>query len=109
MKTAVLEGKAKPARLRYERLEARVSPELKELLLDAAAMRGVTLSDFLINSAHDAAVETVERHKVIRLSREASVQFAEALLSPPGANARLRAASTRYDRVIKVQRKTNGQ
>ena len=109
MKTAVLETKAKPARSRYERLEARISPELKELLLDAAALRGVTLSDFLINSAHDAAVETVERHKIVRLSREASLQFAEALLNPPGPNAKLRAVRNRYQSVIKAQRKTKGQ
>jgi uncharacterized protein (DUF1778 family) len=84
---------------RYERLEARVTPELKALLLDAAAMRGVTLSDFLINSAHDAAVRTVEQHKLIRLNREASVQFANALLHPPRPNARLRAASRRYRQI----------
>ncbi len=83
----------------YERLEARVTAELKELLLDAAAMRGVTLSDFLINSAHDAAVRTVDQHKLIRLNREASIQFANALLHPPRSNARLRAAARRYRQV----------
>ena len=70
MKTAVSVANRKTARPRYDRLEARVSPELKELLLDAATMRGVTLSDFLINSAHDAAVQTIEQHKSIRLNRE---------------------------------------
>jgi uncharacterized protein (DUF1778 family) len=73
-----------------------VTPELKELLLDAAAMRGVTLSDFLINSAHDAAVRTLDQHKLIRLNREASIQFVNALLQPPRSNARLRAAARRY-------------
>ncbi len=76
-----------------------MTPELKELLLDAAAMRGVTLSDFLINSAHDAAVRTVDQHKLIRLNREASIQFANALLHPPRSNARLRAAARRYRQV----------
>jgi uncharacterized protein (DUF1778 family) len=80
-------------RPRYERLEARVTPELKEMLLDAAAMRGVTLSDFLVNSAHDAAVRTVEQHRILRLNREASLQFAKALLDPPRPNARLRTAA----------------
>ena len=73
-----------------------MTPELKELLLDAAAMRGVTLSDFLINAAHDAAVQTVEQHRVIRLNREASIQFAEALLRPPKSHPRRRAAAQRY-------------
>ncbi len=99
----------KPTSRRYERLEARVTPELKELLLDAAAMRGVTLSDFLINSAHDAAVQTVEQHKIIRLSREASIQFANALVHPPKPNARLKAAARRHRQVIDRQSKGNGR
>ena len=96
MKNATLESKPKPARLRYDRLEARVTPELKELLVDAATLRGVTLSDFLINSAHDAAVQTVAQHKIIRLNREASIQFANALLRPPKTISRRRAAAQRY-------------
>src|SRR5213594_1613132 len=108
MKNATLAAKSKTARPRYQRLEARVTPELKELLVDAAAMRGVTLSDFIINSAHDAAVQTVEQHKIIRLSREASIQFANALLRPPKPNARLRAAARRYQRVMRQQAKGSG-
>lgn len=96
MKTTAPEPKRKSASPRYDRLEARVTPELKELLLDAATMRGVTLSDFLINSAHDAAVQTVEQHKIIRLNREASIQFANALLRPPKSHPRRRAAAQRY-------------
>ncbi|MBI3851522.1 MAG: DUF1778 domain-containing protein [Verrucomicrobia bacterium] len=109
MKPATPAPKRKVTRPRYDRLEARVSPELKELLLDAAAMRGVTLSDFLINSAHDAAVQTVEQHKLIRLNREASIQFANALLRPPKPNARLRAAARRYIQLMARQPKGNGR
>ena len=96
MKTATLERKQKAAAQRYDRLEARVTPELKELFLDAAALRGVTLSDFLINAAHDVAVETVEKHKVIRLNRKASIQFADALLRPPKFHPHRREAAQRY-------------
>jgi uncharacterized protein (DUF1778 family) len=81
---------------RYERLEARVSSYLKELFQEAADVRGVTLSDFIISSAHDVAVDTLERHKVIKLNREASIQFANALLRPPRPNPKLRAAARRY-------------
>lgn len=96
MKTATLPKKSRTTKPRYERLEARVSADLKRLFQDAAAMRGVTLSDFIINSAHDAAVLTIEQHKVIRLSRKASIQFANALLRPPAPNPGLRAAARRY-------------
>ena len=103
MKNAALEPKRKSVRQRYDRLEARVMPELKELLMDAATLRGVTLSDFLINSAHDAAVQTVEQHKIIRLNREASIQFANALLRPPKSNPRRRAAAQRYLKVTEAR------
>lgn len=96
MKAAALESKTRSTRQRYERLEARVSSDLKHLFQQAADMRGVTLSDFIINSAHDVAVQTVGQHNVIRLSREASIQFANALLRPPKSNPRLRAAARRY-------------
>lgn len=109
MKTAVPASKRKIARPRYDRLEARVSPELKELLLDAATMRGVTLSDFLINSAHDAAVQTIEQHKIIRLNREASLQFASALLRPPKPNARLKAVARRYLQAVARQPQEDGR
>ena len=109
MKATTLGPNPKKIRPRYDRLEARVTPELKELLLDAAAMRGVTLSDFLINSAHDAAVQTVEQHKIIRLKREASIQFANALLRPPKSHARLREAARRYKQAANGQANGNGK
>ena len=99
MKTATPPKKPRAAKLRYERLEARVPADLKRLFQDAAAMRGVTLSDFIINSAHDTAVETMERHKVIQLTKEASIQFARALLRPPRVHPRLRAAFQRHARI----------
>ena len=109
MKIATLAPKHKTAATRYERLEARVSPDLKSLFQEAADMRGVTLSDFIINSVHDAAVETVEQHKIIHLNREASIQFAEALLRPPAPNARLKAAARRYIQGMDRQAKGNGR
>jgi uncharacterized protein (DUF1778 family) len=82
-------------------VEARVTRELKRLFQEAADLRGVTLSDFVINSVHDAAVQTVEQHKIIRLDREASIQFAKALLRPPKPNSRLQTAAQRYARNLR--------
>jgi len=96
VKTSTLESKKKQARQRYGRLEARVTPELKELLIDAATLRGVTLSDFIINSARDVAVQTIEEHQLVRLTREASIQFAKALLRPARSHPRRLAAARRY-------------
>ena len=41
-----------------ERLEARISPEQKPLFKEAATLRGVTLTDFVVSSVHEAAVRT---------------------------------------------------
>jgi uncharacterized protein (DUF1778 family) len=96
MKSMALKSKVAPAKPGYERLEARLSADLKRLFQLAADMRGVTLSDFVINSAHDVAVQTVEQHNVIHLNREASVQFAAALQRPARSIPRLRAAIIRH-------------
>lgn len=88
---------------RTDRLETRITPELKELFQEAADLRGVTLTDFVISTVHDAAVQTVEQHKVIRLNRAASLQFAQALQAPPKANAALRTAAQRYRKIAVVK------
>ena len=80
------------------RLEARVTPGLKRLFQHAADLQGVTLSDFLIQSLRQSALQTVQEHEVLRLSARDSRQFAKALIAPPKPNARLRAAARRYRR-----------
>ncbi|MBI4324343.1 MAG: DUF1778 domain-containing protein [Chloroflexi bacterium] len=86
-----------------ERLEARVSPELKRLFESAADLQGVTLSDFVISSARQAAVQTLEQHETIQLSQQDSRSFVAALLNPPVPGPRLRAAGRRYRKVVPVQ------
>lgn len=81
---------------RRDRLEARISLEQKELFQRAATLQGRTLTDFVLASVHEAAVRTIESMETIRLNREDSLAFAEALLNPPEPNERLRAAARRY-------------
>ena len=42
------------------RLEARITAEQKRLFKEAAAVRGVSLTDFVVNCVHEAAVRTLE-------------------------------------------------
>lgn len=79
-----------------ERLEARVSPKLKRLFQRAADLQGVTLSDFLISSARQTALQTVQEREIIHLSERDSRFVAEMLIHPPAPSARLRAAMRRY-------------
>ena len=79
-----------------ERLEARISPEQKELLVEAARLRGQTLSDFVVGSAQEAARQTIQEYQVMTLSRRDRNVFVQALLEAPAPNAALRKAAERY-------------
>jgi uncharacterized protein (DUF1778 family) len=80
---------------RAERLEARITAEQKELFKEAAAARGVSLTDFVVNSVHEAAVRTLQARQTIELGREDQRVFVEALLQPSAPNKALRDAVRR--------------
>jgi uncharacterized protein (DUF1778 family) len=87
---------ARPLRTRGERLEARLSQQQKALFQRAADLQGRTLTDFIVSSAREAAVRTIDEVRTIRLNAEESRAFAKALLRPRLPSARLRAAARRY-------------
>lgn len=82
------------------RLEARLTGEMKKLIERAAAYEGRSLSDFVIYSAQRTALEVIEQHELIRLNAEQSRQFAELILNPPKANARLRKALAEHGKRV---------
>lgn len=81
---------------RKERLEARLTSRQKELLMRAAALRGQSLTDFVVNAASEKAVDVVREEELLVLSRRDQATFAEHLRNPPVANPRLREAVTDY-------------
>lgn len=81
---------------RAARLEARISPELKRRLEYAASLRGATLTEFVVQSAQEAATRTIRENEVLTLSAGARVAFAEMLLNPPRPNRKALAAAKRY-------------
>jgi uncharacterized protein (DUF1778 family) len=81
-----------------ERLEARVTAKQKALFREAADLQGVTLTDFIVSSVHQAAMRTLEARRVLEVSRHDQQVFVQALLRPVPPNARLRAAWARYAR-----------
>nr|WP_314628332.1 DUF1778 domain-containing protein [uncultured Noviherbaspirillum sp.] len=88
----------KPARLRAERLEARVSAEKKAILQHAAELSGRTLSEFVVESAQAAAVLVIQEHENIRLTQSEQIAFVAALLNPSAPNKRLSKAAEEYCR-----------
>lgn len=81
---------------KHERVEARVSAEQKVLIARAARLRGCSLSEYLVRSAHDAAERDLRDQELIALSARDSQIFIEALLDPQPANPALRAAARAY-------------
>jgi uncharacterized protein (DUF1778 family) len=82
-----------------ERLAARVSPELKALIQQAADARGLSVTDFITDSARDAAVKTLREQEIVLSARD-SLLFAEAILEPAQPSARLREAFRRHRAVL---------
>jgi len=85
---------------RTERTEARLLPEQKRRLERAASIRGVSLSDFIVQNADEAAIRTIQQHENWTLGAKDRDIFLKVLLSPPTPSARLKSAAKRYkDRV----------
>jgi uncharacterized protein (DUF1778 family) len=85
---------------REERLEARVGREAKALCQKAARLQGRSLTDFVIQSAVDAAKRAIREHEFTELTRRDRMAFVESLLNPPAPNARLQQAAQRHAQVV---------
>lgn len=62
-----------------ERIDLRVPAETKELIRNAAEMRGMNTSDFIITAAYDAAQSTIIGREIMQLDREQSLRVIESL------------------------------
>jgi len=85
-----------PLALRTERTEARLLPEQKKRIERAASLKGLSLSDFIVQYADEAAIKTIQSHTSWTLNDEDRDAFVQALLNPPEPSARAKAAAKRY-------------
>ena len=79
-----------------ERLEARVTPAQKRLIERAAALRGTSVTEFVVASAQEAARSAIKDFEVLSLREEAREVFINAILNPPAPNEAARLAAERY-------------
>ena len=82
--------------LKQDRLEARVTPEQKQLIARAAALRGSSVTEFIVASAQQAAADTIKDFELLTLHNEARDVFVNAILHPPAPNEAARKAAQRY-------------
>lgn len=93
---------------RTARLEARLPEEVHALLKRAAEIQGRSLTDFVVASAHEAAVRTIESDAVVRLSAADQIRFAESVFAddapadPPTVKDALKRAKKRHASLIEA-------
>jgi uncharacterized protein (DUF1778 family) len=84
------------AALRTQRTEARLLPDQKRRIERAANIKGLSLSDFIVQNADEAAIRTIQQHESWTLEAADRDRFIQALLNPPEPSGRLKAAAERY-------------
>ena len=79
-----------------ERIDLRTSPESKALIVRAAATAGMTVSAFLLRTAHDRAREILAKKEMVTLTSRDWADFARALDRSEKARPKLAAAMKRH-------------
>jgi len=82
--------------LRTERTEARLLPEQKKRIERAARIKGLSLSDFIVQHADEAAIKTIQQHTSWTLEDRDRDIFVQALLNPPEPSDYMKAAVKRH-------------
>jgi uncharacterized protein (DUF1778 family) len=85
------------------RLEARLPKNVYAAIKHAAQLKGRTVSDFVVSTAHDAALRAIAEEKIIHLALEDQRRFAEALIRPPKPNTALRRAKKLHAENVEVR------
>jgi uncharacterized protein (DUF1778 family) len=88
--------KRKSAPAKTYRFDARLNEDQKYLIQRAADLEGRSMTDFVIQSAEEAAKRTVEHRSMLILSAHDTEIFVNALLNPPEPGPVLRKAFREY-------------
>jgi uncharacterized protein (DUF1778 family) len=84
------------AKRRAGRTEARLLPEQKMRIERAASIKGLSFSDFMVQHADEAAIETIRQHTAWTLENKDREIFVQALIHAPEPSSRLKSAARRY-------------
>ncbi|HVY33787.1 MAG TPA: DUF1778 domain-containing protein [Caulobacteraceae bacterium] len=80
---------------RSERVDLRMTPDAKRTLQQAASVTNKTVSEFLLDSGLNAAVDALADRRVFQLDDAKWEAFQSALASPPRDNPGLRSLFAR--------------
>jgi uncharacterized protein (DUF1778 family) len=79
-----------------ERIDVRLRAEQKSFIERAASIKGITVTDFILQQALENAQQIIREYDTWTLERPDAELFAEALTNPPGIGPQLTAAAKRY-------------
>lgn len=79
-----------------DRIDARLPTESKRIIEQAAGLIGVTVSDFVITHAYQAAQAVIQDRERWVFDRAQSQAFVESLLNPPEPSEGLKQAVARF-------------
>ena len=88
-------------RKKPHRVSANVPKHVKKRLEEAAAWRGMSVSEFLVSAAVREAEQVIERERLIRLSREDAELVASLMTNPPKPGPALRKAAEVHRRLTR--------
>ena len=86
---------------RVERIEARIPSEQRRRIERAAALKGTSISDFMVSSADETAKRTIEEHESWTLSGRDREIFVNTLLHPPTPNKAMKAAFRSHQKRVR--------
>lgn len=81
---------------RDERLDLRISADIKSLVARAAESSGMTMSAFVIEAARERALRLIEQQDRVVVNNEARDLLMNALANPPEPTETLRKAADKY-------------
>lgn len=93
--------RTKPEPAAQKRLDVRTTAQIREFIERAASVSGRSMTDLILAGAMKEAREAIENANLIRMSEEAQLCFAQAMLSPPRRNAALSRAYRHEKRLLR--------
>jgi len=96
MSTAVAPISNQPVGKARERIDIRLRPEQKSEIERAAQIKGLTVTDFIIQNAVANARQAIREYETWTLERPDAEIFAAALMQPPTLGPQLSQAAKRY-------------
>lgn len=92
------------AKLKEERIYLRLNESAKDKIERAAALRGTTVTEFVISTAVSKADQVIEEQERIVLYDRDRDAFLNAVLNPPAPNKALTTAMSRYRKLNRKSR-----